>query len=85
MARFHYRAVSNDGEMHSGDLEAEDEQGVLLQLRAKGLIPIEIGTRQGWQSLLQVDVNELLGKTRTRKLVLHFTQNLASPSLLTAR
>lgn len=78
MARFHYRAVSNDGEVHSGDLEAESEQAVLLQLRAKGLIPIEIGTRRGWQSLLQVDVNQLMGKTRTRKLVLHFTQNLAS-------
>lgn len=78
MARFHYRAVSNDGEVHSGDIEAEDEQGVLLQLRAKGLIPIEIGSRRGWQSLLQIDVNEMLGRTRTRKLVLHFTQNLAS-------
>ena len=78
MARFHYRAVSNDGEVHSGDIDAEDEQGVLLQLRAKGLIPIEIGTRRGWQSLLQIDVNEVLGRTRSRKMVLHFTQNLAS-------
>lgn len=78
MARFHYRAVSDDGEVHSGDLEAEDEQGVLLQLRSKGLIPIEIGTRRGWQSLLQVDVNQLLGRTRGHKLVLHFTQNLAA-------
>lgn len=78
MARFHYRAVSDDGEVHSGELDAEDEQGVLLQLRARGLIPIEIGTRRGWKSLLQVDVNQLLGRMRSRKLVLHFTQNLAS-------
>ncbi|SDS40024.1 type II secretion system F family protein [Pseudomonas oryzae] len=78
MTRFHYRAVSDDGEVQTGYLDADDEQSVLLQLRAKGLIPIEIATRQGWQALLQVDVNELLGKTRTRKLVLHFTQNLAS-------
>ncbi|MBV2131594.1 type II secretion system F family protein [Pseudomonas sp. MAP12] len=78
MARFHYRAVSEDGEVHSGDLEADDEQGVLLQLRSKGLIPIEIGTRRGWQSLLQVDVNQLMGRARGHKLVLQFTQNLAS-------
>lgn len=78
MARFHYRAVSDDGEVQTGHLDAEDEQGVLLQLRAKGLIPIEIGTRRGWQSLLQVDVNQFLGRTRGHKLVLHFTQNLAS-------
>lgn len=78
MARFHYRAVSDDGEVQSGELEAEDEQGVLMQLRAKGLIPIEIGTRRGWQSLLQVDVNQLIGRTRSHKLVLQFTQNLAS-------
>ena len=78
MARFHYRAVSEDGEEQRGDLEAEDEQAVLQQLRGKGLIPIEIGSRRSWQSLLQIDVNELLGRSRSHKRVLLFTQNLAS-------
>ena len=78
MTRFHYRAVGDDGEVQKGQLDAEDEQGVLAQLRQRGLIPIEIGTRAGWQSWLQIDINELLGRARTHKLLLSFTQNLAS-------
>lgn len=78
MALFHYRAVSDNGEIQQGQLEVADEQAVLEQLRARGLIPLEIGTRRGWQAWLQLDLDELLRHSRSKKLVILFTQHLAS-------
>ncbi|SDJ47891.1 type II secretion system F family protein [Pseudomonas indica] len=78
MALFHYRAVSDSGEVQQGQVEAADEQAVLEQLRARSLIPIEIGNRRGWQGWLQGDVGALLQRSRGHRLVLLFTQQLAS-------
>lgn len=78
MALFHFRAVSDNGEIQQGQLDVADEQAVLEQLRARGLIPIEISTRRGWQSLLQLDLNDLLRRSRGNRLVILFTQHLAS-------
>lgn len=78
MALFHYRAVSDNGEVEQGQLDVADEQAVLEQLRTRGLIPIEVGTRRGWQTWLQLDVNELLQASRSKRLVILFTQQLAS-------
>lgn len=78
MPLFHYRAVNDNGEVQQGELEVADEQAVLAQLRARGLIPIEIGTRRKWQGLLQLDINELLRRSQNPRKVLLFTQQLAS-------
>ena len=78
MPLFYYRAVSDNGEIQQGQLEVADEQAVLDQLRTRGLIPLEIGTRPGWQSWLQFDFNDLLRHSRSKKLVILFTQHLAS-------
>lgn len=78
MPLFHYRAVSDNGEVQQGQLEVADEHAVLEQLRTRGLIPIEIGTRRGWQSWLQLDLNDLLQVSRSKRLVIQFTQHLAS-------
>ncbi|MCG4452775.1 MULTISPECIES: type II secretion system F family protein [unclassified Pseudomonas] len=78
MPLFHYRAVSDNGEVQQGQLEVADEQAVLEQLRTRGLIPIEIGPQRGWQAWLQLDLSSLLGASRSKKLVILFTQHLAS-------
>lgn len=78
MPLFYYRAVSDNGEIQQGQLEVADEQAVLDQLRTRGLIPLEIGSRRGWQSWLQFDFNDLLRHSRSKKLVILFTQHLAS-------
>ena len=78
MPLYHYRAVSDSGELQQGQLDVADEHAVLLQLRARGLIPIEISSKRGWQTLLQFDINELLRRSRGQRLVVLFTQHLAS-------
>ncbi len=77
MPLFHYRAVSDGGEIQQGQLEVADEQTVLAQLHARGLIPLEISTRRGWQAWLQLDFNDLLRGTRSKRLVIQFTQQLS--------
>lgn len=78
MSLYHYRAVSDSGELQQGQLEVADEQAVLAQLRARGLIPIEISSKPGWQAWLQFDINALLQRSRGQRLVVLFTQHLAS-------
>jgi general secretion pathway protein F len=78
MPVYHYRAVSDGGEIQQGQLELSDERAVLAQLHARGLIPLEISTRRAWQSWLQMDFNDLLGGVRSKRLVIQFTQHLAS-------
>ncbi|WP_372866046.1 type II secretion system F family protein [Pseudomonas sp.] len=78
MTLFHFRAVTQDGEVKQGELEAQDETAAVSQLQARGLIPIEVDARVNWQSLLHVDLNRLLRRPRSGKLTLAFTQYLAS-------
>jgi general secretion pathway protein F len=78
MSLYHYRAVSDSGELQQGQLDVANEQAVLAQLRARGLIPIEISSQRAWQSWLQFDVNALLQRSRGHRLVVLFTQHLAS-------
>lgn len=76
MARFHYRAVSREGESKQGELEAADEREAITQLQAKGLIPTEIGSGTG--GFLHVDLGAILQRSRGGKLTLTFTQYLAA-------
>lgn len=78
MTLFHFRAVTQDGELKQGELEAGNEGEVVSQLQARGLIPIEVGARLNWQSLLHIDVESLLRRPRSGKLTLAFTQYLSS-------
>ena len=78
MTLYHFRAVSDGGETQQGQLEAPDEQAVLAQLHARGLIPLEIGTGRSWQGLLNLDIREVLQRGQSPRQVLAFTQNLAS-------
>lgn len=78
MALFHYRAVTQNGEIKQGELEAKDENEAVTQLQARGFIPIEVGARLNWQSLLQFDFARLLRNQRSGKLTLAFTQYLSS-------
>lgn len=78
MPLFHFRAVTQDGEIKQGELEAGNEADVVTQLQARGLIPIEVGARLNWQSLLHIDLDNLLRRPRSGKLTLAFTQYLSS-------
>ncbi|ERI51685.1 type II secretion system F family protein [Pseudomonas sp. AOB-7] len=78
MTLYHFRAVSDGGETQQGQLEAPDEQAVLAQLHARGLIPLEISTGRSWQGLLQLDIREVLQRGQSPRQVLAFTQHLAS-------
>ncbi|WP_372874317.1 type II secretion system F family protein [Pseudomonas sp.] len=78
MTLFHFRAVTQDGEVKQGELEAQDETAAVSQLQARGLIPIEVDAKVNWQSLLHVDLDRLLRRPRGGKLTLAFTQYLSS-------
>lgn len=78
MTLFHFRAVTQDGELKQGELEAVNEGEAVSQLQARGLIPIEVGARLNWQSLLHIDVEGILRRPRSGKLTLAFTQYLSS-------
>lgn len=78
MTLYHFRAVSDGGETQQGQLEAPDEQAVLAQLHARGLIALEISSARSWQGLLNLDIREVLQRGQSPRQVLAFTQNLAS-------
>lgn len=78
MALYHFRAVSEAGEIEQGQLEAGDEQAVLAQLRARGLIALEVSSQRGWQEILQLDIGDWWQRGREQRLVLPFTQQLAA-------
>lgn len=78
MALYHFRAVSQDGEVQQGELEAGDERAALEQLHGRGLIVLDISTRRGWTELLQADVGDWWQRGREQRLVLPFTQQLAA-------
>lgn len=78
MTLYHFRAVNDDGETQHGQLEAADEQAVLAQLHARGLIPLEISTQRSWQSLLGLELATLLRAPRQGRQTLAFTQYLSA-------
>lgn len=42
MALYHFKAVSQNGEMQEGRLEGSDQQAIVLQLQQRGLIPLSV-------------------------------------------
>jgi len=58
--RFTYKAVRQDGETLEGELEAADEEAVIRQLQAEGLIPIRVRRAGG--------LRDQLRRSRTRGL-----------------
>ena len=61
MARFHYKAVRNDGETVEGELEAADEASVIRHLQTEGLIPIQARPTGGLRS--QISFRRTTGLT----------------------
>ncbi len=62
MARFHYKAVRNDGETVEGELEAADEASVIRHLQTEGLIPIQARPTGGLRS--QISFRRTSGLTQ---------------------
>jgi general secretion pathway protein F len=78
MPLFQYQAVTPDGESRSGSLEGADEQTVVHQLQAKGLIPVAVEPGERGFSITQL-LNTRVGSaglSDTRLLV--FTQQLSA-------
>ncbi len=74
MISYHFRAVSSDGKVRTGTLNAEDEKRVALELRRQGLIPLYVGLSD--QRRTEVNLPKLqLGRRRD---VLFFTQELST-------
>ncbi|ROQ19125.1 type II secretion system F family protein [Gallaecimonas pentaromativorans] len=71
MSQFHYRAVTSQGQMQQGQLDADSREQVVAQLQQAGLIVLEIRKAGRWE--LRLGSQRLAGN-----LVLLFTQQLAA-------
>lgn len=71
MSQFHYRAVTSQGQMQQGQLDADSREQVVAQLQQAGLIVLEIRKASRWE--LRLGSQRLAGN-----LVLLFTQQLAA-------
>jgi len=69
--KFVYRAKKSDKSIQSGELEANSEKEVIRSLEAQGLVPIEI-------QQVQTQKKQRVFKTPSKKIVLRFTEQLAS-------
>ncbi|MED5526795.1 MAG: type II secretion system F family protein [Pseudomonadota bacterium] len=71
MSQFHYRAVTSQGQMQQGQLDADSREQVVAQLQQAGLIVLEIRKAGRWE--LRLGSQRLAGN-----LVLLFTQQMAA-------
>lgn len=74
MVSYHFRAVSSDGKVRTGSLNAEDEKRAALELRRQGLIPLYVGLSDQRRSEINLPKIQF-GKRRD---VLFFTQELST-------
>src|SRR5262245_30968114 len=73
MAQFPYTAVSPQGRLTDGDLEAPDRRAVTLKIQGMGLIPISIE-----EKAVRAQRRHLHLQRVTRKDILFFTEELAT-------
>lgn len=78
MSLYHYRAVTPEGEMRTGQLDGADEQAVVNQLQRQGLIPIAIDTRSEELKLTKLLNTQIGQKGIGEARLLLFTQQLAA-------
>lgn len=86
MASFNYKAVSNDGEVVQGVVEAQDRQAAVRQLQLKGQVPIRVeesgqASRQGRRPVLQrkkVGLDQITAFTREMATLLKAGQPIDS-------
>lgn len=74
MVSYHFRAVSSDGKVRTGTLNAEDEKRVASELRRQGLIPLYVGLTDQRRSEIALPKIQF-GRRRD---VLFFTQELST-------
>ncbi len=72
---FYFRAVTSDGKLRTGNLHAETEKAVSLELRKQGLTPVYVGAQAPKSFELKIPV---LGGNRRRRDVLFFTQEIST-------
>jgi general secretion pathway protein F len=75
---YHFKAVTSDGKVRTGVLQADNEKRVATELRKQGLIPVYVGPNP--QARRELKLPKIGGGQR--KDVLFFTQELST--LLTA-
>jgi general secretion pathway protein F len=77
MAFYYFKAVTQEGELREGRMEAADEKAVISQLQSSGLIPIS-AAEQGSQSVFNTGFDLTLRRRGIGdKQVLAFTQDLS--------
>lgn len=77
MARFAYKAVSDDGEVIEGETEAANRTMVIEQLRAKGVIPIRAEPISRREGRIGSGGLRLTRGRVTPQAISHFTRELA--------
>jgi general secretion pathway protein F len=71
---YHFRAVTADGKVRTGKLNAEDDKRVAAELRRQGLIPLYVGSEPQGRAELKLPKLQF-GR---RKDILYFTQELST-------
>jgi len=79
MAFFRYKAVSPEGKVVEGTLEAVDQETVLAQLQKQGQLPIKVFSGEGSGGLLSREIQLPWQKKRVpQRDLLIFTQELST-------
>lgn len=73
MAEFSYKAVSREGKLTNGRLEASDSRAVTLQIQGMGLIPISIE-----QAAARSETRRVLFQGIRQRDILFFTEELTT-------
>ncbi|MBI4474837.1 MAG: type II secretion system F family protein [Acidobacteria bacterium] len=73
MAHFSYKAVSPEGRLTHGSVDASDTRAVTQRIQDMGLIPISIG-----ETIIKSERGRIYFQRITRKDVLFFTEELAT-------
>src|SRR5207249_12116554 len=73
MAQFSYKAVTPQGRLTDGRLEATDRRAVTLKIQSMGLIPVSVD-----ETAVRAERRRIYLQRITRKDVLFFTEELAT-------
>src|SRR5436309_12800376 len=73
MAQFSYKAVTPQGRLTDGQLDASDRRAVTLKIQGMGLIPVSVE-----EAAVRTERRTLHFQRITRKDILFFTEELAT-------
>ena len=76
MTTFYYKAISADGQIHEGQIEAQSKEAVISQLQSSGKVPIYADNLQPQKEQSKQPVAGRVFRNKNSELVYEFTQEL---------